>query len=160
MKIIKYILIMLLVLLPVTVSSENLVKEIKYIDKVTVVKIIKEIAKKEKVDKTICLTIAKIESDFRPWVSNPKDPSYGLYELAFGTAKAFNKDIKSVDDMYDVRKNATAGIRFIKHLLKTYPKATIYEIAQMYNLGETKYNKGVRNIDYKNRFTKFYKKFK
>ena len=165
MKIIlKFILIIIIIiiilLLPIIVSSKNINNkqlekgEIvnKQLEKEKIVKLIIEIAKQEKVEVEICLAIAKVESNFRPEVFNPNDPSYGLYQLAFGTAIAYNKNIKNIKDLYNARKNATAGIRFLKHLIEIYPKATVGNIAQVYNLGETKYNKGIRNLEYKKKF--------
>lgn len=163
MKIIKILLIMLIILVPINAvgaTKKLTVKELKMNTKELVIKIIREESKRIGVEKEISITFAKIESDFRPEVFNSNDPSHGLFQLAFETGTHFNKRIKTVKDLYNPRENAIAGIRFIKHLIVTYPNASIGEIAQMYNLGETKFKRGVRNADYERQFLKWYDMYK
>lgn len=117
-----------------------------------------------KVDVDFCDSIAYIESVYKSAAyNNPKgkqseDEEYisrGVMQLTYYTAHAYNKKgVNSVRDMYVSEQNIIAGVRFIKYLFRNYPDATYVEIAQLYNLGETKYNKGIRNQGYVNRFMK------
>lgn len=73
-------------------------------------------------------------------------------QLTFDTGQKFNKKIQEKTDLFHAEKNIIAGIRFIKYLFKKYPEASHEEIAQIYNLGETKYLQGIRNQSYVNKF--------
>ncbi len=131
-------------------------------------RIVRYYAKALKVDVDFCDSIAFVESKYKTGAyNNPKGPesddedyiSRGVMQLTFFTAHAFNKkNINSIEDMYVAEQNIIAGVRFIKYLFKYYPDATYVEIAQLYNLGETKYNKGIRNSDYVDKFLRAYNK--
>jgi soluble lytic murein transglycosylase-like protein len=117
-------------------------------------------AVKYKVDADFCDAIAQIESFYRTNAfNNPKKPmrkecwiSRGIMQLTIGTAKKFNKNIRSQEDLYNPDRNIIAGIQFIKYLFDKYPKLSFEEIAQIYNLGETKYHEGLRNRAYVKKF--------
>jgi soluble lytic murein transglycosylase-like protein len=156
MKITKWILIICIIVASM-VCCKTYERKPVLSEREKVLKVIVDTAKKENVETALCITFAKIESDFRPDVFNSHDPSHGLYQLAFDTARSYNPTVKSVKDLYDVQTNTNAGIRFIKYLMVRYPKATAGQIAQLYNLGETKYNRGIRNKAYKDKFLYWYK---
>lgn len=133
----------------------------------TNIRIIKKIAKQEGVSEAVCLAIAKGESGFRTEAfndnKNGKGPrqvrqSHGLFQLTIATGKAFG--IRSIQEMYQAEKNARAGIRFIKYLLTKYPKHSLYNIAQMYNLGEAHFRRGKTAQAYALRFMLYYRGFK
>ena len=130
-------------------------------------RIVRYYAKMLKVDIDFCDSIAFIESKYKTGAyNNPKgeeseDEDYisrGVMQLTFATGSSFNKKIKSIEDLYIAEQNIIAGVRFIKYLFKHYPDATYTEIAQLYNLGETKYEKGIRNSDYEEKFMRAYNK--
>lgn len=171
-KLITIILIMILGFPILSFSKEEYINK----QQKNVIKLITEIATKEGVNVNVCKSISRIESNFNPdafndntfnftknnknnnikYGSQEKYVSRGVMQLTFATAKSFNKNIKNIKDLYDARKNIVAGARFIKYLFKKYPTATFAEISQIYNLGETSYNKGYRNTKYENEFLKYY----
>lgn len=112
------------------------------------------------VDTDFCDAIAQIESVYRTKAyNNPKKPlhketwiSRGVMQLTFETGQKFNKKILKKTDLFHPEANIIAGIRYIKYLFKKYPTASNEEIAQIYNLGETKFVQGVRNQAYANKF--------
>ena len=112
------------------------------------------------VDADFCDAIAQIESVYRTQAfNNPKKPlnkeiwiSRGVMQLTFDTGQKFNKKIQNKDDLFRADDNIIAGIRFIKYLFDKYPDASYEEIAQIYNLGETKFSLGMRNEAYANKF--------
>jgi hypothetical protein len=133
----------------------------------TNIRTIKTIAKQEGVNEAICLAIAKGESGFKTYAFNDNKKgkgqqqirqSHGLFQLTIATGKTFG--IKSIEELYQAEKNARAGIRFIKHLLIKYPQQSIYNIAQMYNLGETRFRRGKTAQTYASRFMLYYYGFK
>lgn len=163
MKKIIVVAIGLLMLLSSSVFAEELTKR-----QIANRKLVKYYARFYGTDEQFCDAIAKIESNWGldpKAYNNPKGPasknevyiSRGVMQLTIETGRSFNKkQIKTVEDLYRDEANIIAGVRFIKYLFKTYPSATLVEIAQMYNLGETKYSKGIRNSEYTSRFLKAY----
>jgi soluble lytic murein transglycosylase-like protein len=113
-----------------------------------------------KVDVDFCDAIAQIESVYKTKAfNNPKKPlnkeiwiSRGVMQLTFDTGQKFNKKIRKKTDLFHAEKNIIAGIRFIKYLFNKYPEASYEEIAQIYNLGETKFLQGMRSQAYVNKF--------
>lgn len=99
-------------------------------------------------DPRLTAAIARTESGFRADVKNPADPSYGLMGVTpliahayGGWAKADGEEaIKQID------LNVRAGTGFLKHLVTRYGR--LEDAIQAYNLGETKFNKGLRAPDY------------
>lgn len=132
--------------------------------------LIESTAQQEGVDVSFCKSIARIESNFlnkafndntyhfvkQKNISHERYVSRGIMQLTIATAKYFNKDIKTRQDLYDSNKNIVAGVRYIKYLFKKYPKYSYGQIAQLYNLGETSYLKGKRNSNYEKKFVKWY----
>ena len=99
-------------------------------------------------DPRLTAAIVRTESSFRPDVKNPADPSYGLMGVTpliahayGGWAKADGEDaIKQID------LNVRAGTGFLRHLVDRYGR--LEDAIQAYNLGETKFDQGVRVPDY------------
>jgi soluble lytic murein transglycosylase-like protein len=112
------------------------------------------------VDADFCDAIAQIESVYKTKAfNNPKKPSTketwisrGVMQLTFDTGRKFNKKIRKKSDLYHAENNIIAGIRFIKYLFHKYPDVSYEDIAQIYNLGETKFSSGMRNQAYANKF--------
>ena len=117
-----------------------------------------------KVDADLCDAIAQIESSYKSKAfNNPKKPlkkevwiSRGVLQLTFDTGKKFNSKIQKKNDLYHAENNIIAGIRYIKYLIKKYPHATLEDITQLYNLGETKFLQGTRNPSYTEKFQAVY----
>jgi soluble lytic murein transglycosylase-like protein len=151
MKIIVYI--SLLMILSTTAFAANREQEKNR-------KLVRYYAGVMEVDADFCDAIAQIESAYKTNAfNNPKKPlnketwiSRGVMQLTFETGQKFNKKIQEKTDLFHAEKNIIAGIRFIKYLFKKYPEASHEEIAQIYNLGETKYLQGIRNQSYVNKF--------
>jgi soluble lytic murein transglycosylase-like protein len=117
-----------------------------------------------KVDADLCDAIAQIESSYKSKAfNNPKKPlqnevwiSRGVMQLTFDTGQKFNRKIQKKDDLYQAEQNIIAGIRYIKYLMNKYPLATLGDITQLYNLGETKFLQGTRNPSYAEKFQAIY----
>lgn len=84
--------------------------------------------------------------------------SHGVLQPTFATAKAFGA--KTVTDLYDAKKCALYAGRFIKDLLKKYSKKfSLAQIAEMYNLGETRFFKGKTAHKYSAEWMTYYKMY-
>ena len=77
-------------------------------------------------------------------------------KLTFDTGKKFNSKIRRKDDLYNAENNIIAGIRYIKYLMQKYPLYTLEDITQLYNLGESKFMRGMRNSSYTEKFQAIY----
>jgi soluble lytic murein transglycosylase-like protein len=93
-------------------------------------------AKKYDIDASLVKAVIYTESYFNPNATSNKGAS-GLMQLMPATAEKYG-----VDDIYNPRQNIIAGIKYLKYLLKLYPKNLKHAIAA-YNAGENavdKYN--------------------
>lgn len=93
-------------------------------------------------------TVVRAESSYNPRAKDKKAPCFGLFQLLIDTAAVYDSTITTAEDLYNPQKNANAGVAHLKYLLETYPKLKYVEIVQMYNLGEPKFMRGVRNPVY------------
>ena len=128
------------------------------------VRLIKDVAKQVGVEAAICLAVVKTENNrFNTFAFNDNKmgrghadirQSHGLFQLTYITGKSFG--IKERGDLYDKRKNAVAAIKFIKYLLNKYPHSSLADIAQRYNLGETRFRRGATAQAYAKRFMMYY----
>jgi len=91
--------------------------------------------------------IMYIESRGNPRAVNPSDPSYGLMQIELGTAKFYGRpDLSAPVLVGDPELNAKIGARFLAHLLEKYGGDFEFgEWAQAYNVGEPKFDRGIRN---------------
>lgn len=127
-------------------------------------KIVRYYARLLNVDADFCDAIARIESGYKSKAfNNPKKPltdevwiSRGVMQLTFDTGKKFNSKIRRKDDLYNAENNIIAGIRYIKYLMQKYPLYTLEDITQLYNLGESKFMRGMRNSSYTEKFQAIY----
>lgn len=96
--------------------------------------------------------IVYIESRGNPAATNPSDPSYGLMALQIPTARAYADDSDQVDAQNlcaEPDLNLKCGSRFLADLSRKYSAGLDFgKWAQAYNVGETKFNRGVRNPGY------------
>jgi hypothetical protein len=128
------------------------------------IRLIKAVAEQVGVEAAICLAIVKTEnSRFSTTAFNDNKigrghadirQSHGLFQLTYVTGKSFG--IKKRGDLYDKKKNAVAAIKFIKYLLNKYPHSSLADIAQRYNLGETRFRRGATAQAYAKRFMMYY----
>ena len=95
------------------------------------------------------LTHISIESSFNTNAKNPADPSYGLMGITPLIGRAYAK--ASDYELYNPEVNIKAGSYFLSDLDKKF-KLPPEDISEIYNLGETKYNKGLRSPDYRRKF--------
>ncbi|HXY53143.1 MAG TPA: transglycosylase SLT domain-containing protein [Nitrospirota bacterium] len=158
MKALVYIFLMAM-LSSTAIAQQNLNKEQQRNKKM-----VRHYAELMKVDADLCDAIAQVESAYKSKAfNNPKKPqtdevwiSRGVMQLTFDTGKKFNKKIQKKDDLYNAEKNIIAGIRYIKYLMKKYPLSNLEDITQLYNLGESKFLKGMRNPSYTEKFHAIY----
>lgn len=96
--------------------------------------------------------IVYIESRGNPNAVNPSDPSYGLGQIMLPTARAYADlaDPVTPDTLVrDPALNLKCASRYLADLSRKYAaRFDFAEWAQAYNVGETKFNKGVRNPAY------------
>lgn len=128
------------------------------------VQIIQMTAKQVGVELAICLAIARTENDkFDASAVNENKSgrgaddirvSIGLYQITPATGRAFGVQKA---ELRIPRRNAEGGIKYIKYLLDKYPRATLSAIAEMYNLGETRFAAGATAHAYAKRFMKYYR---
>ncbi|MCK4522016.1 MAG: transglycosylase SLT domain-containing protein [Nanoarchaeota archaeon] len=95
------------------------------------------------VDERIVRAIIEVESSGCPFAIN-KDGDTGLMQILPPTAKALGYEGSRLG-LFLPANNVFYGTKFLSHLLKNYPlEAAIMQ----YNLGETKYRKGLRKPSY------------
>ena len=138
------ITLLLVVLLPKTTAGKpKFYSDSKYFELVRKYSILTGISKAR------LLTHISIESNFNTNAKNPSDPSYGL----MGITSLIGKHYAGVKDfeLYNPENNIKAGSYFLKDLDRKY-RLSPEHIAEIYNLGETKYNAGLRSPDYRKKF--------
>jgi soluble lytic murein transglycosylase-like protein len=81
-------------------------------------------------------------------------------QLTLPTAKFYNKNIKAKEDLLNIDNNLLAGTKYLADLFRKYPSASMYDIAQMYNIGETKFRHNLRNPAYSNKVMQRYERIK
>ena len=130
------------------------------------ISIVKWAAKRVGIEPSVALAFAAKESKFVDSAYNPNPKgkgsweireSHGLMQLTFALAKKFGA--KTLADLYVPWKNALYGCRFIKHLLLEFKSYTLFTVAQIYNLGATRWGKGGTAIRYATDWMKFYDMF-
>lgn len=96
--------------------------------------------------------IIYIESRGDPNRVNPSDPSYGLGQIMVPTAKYYADAGDSVTPqtlVSDPALNLKCAARFLAELAGKYAgRFDFGEWAQAYNVGEPKFDKGIRNSGY------------
>lgn len=95
--------------------------------------------------------IVAVESSYRVRAINLTDrpPSVGLMGLKVPTARYYVPTVEIEEQLFDAPTNLRAGIRFVKDLERKWlPSYGLDGVIQMYNLGETRFNKGERSPAY------------
>lgn len=108
--------------------------------------LIKRISADYGVPLNLTLAIIRQESNFRADALNPSDPSAGLMQTTPATASAMLGRVVTLENLKDPATAITAGVKYLAHLIHRYHDMDA--VIQMYNLGETKYNKGYRVPSY------------
>ncbi len=91
--------------------------------------IIHAVANRHKIDAALVKAVIHIESLFNPNATSRKGAS-GLMQLMPSTAERYG-----VTDLYSPRQNIEAGVRYLRDLMKRYPKR-IKLVLAAYNAGE------------------------
>jgi len=98
------------------------------------------------------LTVVYIESRGNPKAVNPSDPSYGIAQMVMPTACFYDQEgmVKDYDSLLaDPGLALRLAARFLADLEAKYAARFAFgEWVQAYNVGESKYNRGVRNWSY------------
>jgi soluble lytic murein transglycosylase-like protein len=91
-----------------------------------------------------------IESRGVPSAVNPSDPSYGIMQMTLPTAGFYAKANLVPKDLTEHPGFAILlGARYLADLQKKYSaRFQFAEWVQAYNVGETKFNRGIRNPGY------------
>jgi len=132
--------------------------------------LIKKYADKYGVDPALVAAHAKTESGWDPSAVNLENPeldydsSYGLLQVQLATAQDFGKvanyreaTSEEISWLMDVDHNVQVGAWNIARWQKKYP----FDVAiQMYNVGESGYNRGYRNSGYLRRVKEAYDEYR
>jgi len=112
------------------------------------------------VEPALIRAIIRAESNFNPRAKNPADPSYGLMQITPGLASdfgliadPFSPTRQEINMLYNEANNMDVGCWYLSRLTSKYPFDTA---VQMYNVGESGFNKGVRNLNYLEKVRKYY----
>ena len=96
--------------------------------------IIHRTADKHQVDASLIKAVIHTESYFNPNATSIKGAS-GLMQLMPATAERYG-----ITDLYSPRQNIDAGVRYLRDLIKRYPKKIKLALAA-YNAGENAVDK-------------------
>lgn len=115
-------------------------------------------------DPSLIYGVIMTESGGDPNASNPSDPSVGLMGVQAIIGRAYaglqGNAGEVLSQLYDPATNLAAGCGFLQHLQSRYGDTmAVHEWIQAYNLGETKFDKGVRNPSYGDSVIKFIGRF-
>ncbi len=134
---------------------ENAKEEIKSESTtMTLDELIKYKAGKYGIEERLLRAIIKVESNFNPQAKNLNDPSYGLCQINPALAKGLGF-FPDEYLLYDPAYNLEVACVFLSHLKRKYNN-DLDSIIQAYNLGETKFNKGIKSTDYLEKVKKYY----
>lgn len=117
---------------------------------------IRATAQASAVDPALMLAIAEKESSFDPSAVNPSDPSYGLFQIqTFWLATfGFPEDPQS---LLEGQFNCEIACRIIQYFQgRGY---SLPDQVDVYNVGETNFRKGRRNIAYRDAVVSFYRTY-
>ena len=121
-------------------------------------------ANKYRVDPALVKAVAMVESSLNPYAKNPTDPSWGLMAVMpilaedFGIVRDWhNPSDAEIAMIRDPQTNLNIGAWHLNRLLEKY---TFDESVQMYNVGETGYRNGRRNLDYLSKVKRWYDVYK
>ncbi len=128
-------------------------------EKIEIMKIIDDTAKKHGIDPDLAKAVAQAESNFQPNAVSPKG-AIGIMQLMPATADRFK-----VKNIYHPKENIEGGIKYLKFLLGMFPADLTLAVAA-YNAGENRVLRegSIPEIketrDYVDRVIRFYNGFK
>jgi len=108
------------------------------------------------VDPALVKAIVRVESNFIASAVNPTDPSAGLMQTTPALASAMLGRQVTTEELKNPTLSISAGTAFLSYLVDRYP---LQAAIQMYNLGETKYRRGVRVPGYLARVMRYYREY-
>lgn len=122
-------------------------------------------AAKRSLDPALIWGVVMTESSGDPNAQNPSDPSAGLMQITPLIARAFyglkGTDQEVLRQLLDSETNLRIGTAFVAHLRNRYAAThPVGEWIQAYNLGETLFDRGRRNVLYGSRVVKFMETWK
>ena len=123
-----------------------------------------------RVDPDLMAAIIEKESSFRADAINPSDPSYGLGQVQtfwvwyFGYV-ATNDDARAKAWLMNPAQNVEIVAQILRYFAgRTNPRTggnfRFPEEADLYNVGETLWRKGVRNLGYRDDVTRIFNRLK
>ena len=119
-------------------------------------------ARKHGVDPAMALAYVEVESSFNPAAINPSDPSYGLGQIQAFWVEYFH--LGSGADaprlLMDPWFNADVLARIIHYFFHAGRGFNFGDHADIYNVGETLWRKGVRNEIYRSKILSAYERWK
>lgn len=95
-------------------------------------------------DPSEILAIIWNESTGNPNAQNPGDPSWGLMGVTLLIGKAY-AGVTVGTQLFNADTNVKAGSGYLAYLKNKYGDASDW--ADAYNVGETKYNQGIRSVN-------------
>ncbi len=107
-------------------------------------------------DPAVMLAICQKESNFNPSAINPSDPSYGLFQIMEFWLRHFGYT-ENYQSLLQAEFNAQVACRIV-----LYFQARGFRFpdqADIYNVGETLWAKGVRNVSYREDVKAFYRSY-
>lgn len=113
--------------------------------------LITKYAIKYDIERNILEAIMLVESSKRPFVVGPVG-AIGLMQVMPATARLLGYK-KPIPFLFLPDENINLGTKFLASLLHRY---SFEKAIQCYNLGVTKYRKGIRNSYYLKKFYKYY----
>lgn len=118
--------------------------------------LVRAAAQTEGVSAALALAIVQVESSFDPAAKNPEDPSYGLGQVQPAWFRFYGFDTNEAS-MLDPALNARVTCRIIRYFMERgfeFPSE-----ADIYNVGETYWARGMRNVAYRDRVEAAYRSF-
>jgi len=109
------------------------------------------------VDPAVMLAICRKESSFNPAAVNPADPSYGLFGIKPTPWLAHFGYSSDYVQLFNAQTNATLACKIVEYFQErgfVFP-----DQADIYNVGETLWAKGRRNVAYRDSIKSFYRSF-
>lgn len=136
---------------------------VKKLSQSRVQQIIRDAAADAGIEPAIMLAVAKQESGFNPANINKSDPSYGLFQIQLFWLKYFGypQDAQLLLDPVFASQLAGQILNYFKGRINSQTRDYFQLPAEIdiYNVGETLWNKGRRNLAYRDSVLKFYRDF-
>jgi hypothetical protein len=144
-------------------AVNDAVEVVMALSKSQVQQIIRDAAAANGVDPALMLAIAKQESGFNPANINRMDPSYGLFQIQtfWLTHFGFANDYRQLLDAQFAADLAAKILLYFQSRINPQTKDFFEFPAEVdiYNVGETAWAKGHRNLPYRDSVLNYYRSF-